>query len=59
MNEPIHESLDEVDAAVFSSDWLSDPDEREKLKEQLQAWQREIVRWEELDAESDEKDSGG
>jgi hypothetical protein len=54
MNEQIDEAIDQVDAAVFSSDWLSDPKERQKLKEHAESWLREIVRWDELDAESGE-----
>jgi len=54
MSSGVDESIDQVDAAVFSSDWLSDPEQRQKLKEHAESWLREIVRWDELDAESGE-----
>lgn len=56
MHGQIDDALDEIDAAVHSSDWLSDETERGKLKEFLRSWAAAVVEWETMPDDEIESD---
>lgn len=36
------DELERIDAAVFSGDWLEDPEERKTFREYVERWSREL-----------------
>ena len=53
MNHFAH-AVDVLDAEVFSGDELFDAGNRDIFKRAMERWQRKLIEWEEIAAESDD-----
>jgi hypothetical protein len=43
MHKDVEEAIDQIDAAIFSTDTFYDADDRAKMEEILARWGRELV----------------
>lgn len=48
-NKYLEELFDQIDAAVFSGDFLADPEDRIEFNAMLERWAREAARWSDED----------
>ena len=55
-NKQVEETCDQLDAAVFSGDFLADPEDRIEFNALLERWAREVAQWGLHDFKSDIED---
>lgn len=46
------DELEQIDAAVFSGDWLEDPEERKTFREYVERWTRALDEHDAADVDS-------